>query len=153
MKRRWVVHAQPPFGSPLQVLKYLSRYTRKVALSNSRLVSLKQGAVTFSFRDYADGATKKLCHLAATEFIRRFLMHIPIPGFVRIRYYGFMAGKNRKARLAQISELIAGLLPLQAVLHQHVDGSFKPGRCPACGQQQLTIIAELPKLPLRRDSS
>lgn len=151
VQQKWVVHAQPPFGSALQVLKYLSRYTRKVALSNSRLLSLEQGMVAFSFKDHADNCTKKICHLKATEFIRRFLMHIPQPGFVRIRYFGFMAGKNRKARLLELAQLIAGLLPLPA--HQHTDDSFKPGHCPVCGMQAFTIVETLPKLTLRRDSS
>jgi hypothetical protein len=150
--RPWVVHAQPPFGSAVQVLKYLSRYTRKVALTNSRLLSLQNGTVTFSFKDYADYSAKKLCRMKATEFIRRFLMHVPQPGFVRIRHYGFMAGKNRKKHLSKIKDLIAGLLPL-IVLHPEVDQSFRPGTCPACGAQSIIIVADLPKTPLRADSS
>ena len=152
VSRNWVVHAQPPFGSATQVLKYLSRYTRKVALTNSRLVSLENGKVTFSFKDYADYSAKKYCRMQATEFIRRFLMHIPQPGFVRIRHYGFMTGKNRKQRLASLRDLIAGLLPV-IISHPESDQSFKPGTCPNCGATSLTVVADLPKLPLRTDSS
>jgi hypothetical protein len=152
IRRRWVVHAQPPFGSATQVLKYLSRYTRKVALSNARLVALDGEMVSFSFKDYADGSQKKLCRMKASEFIRRFLMHIPPPGFVRIRYYGFMAGKHRHERIARIREVIAGLLPVP-VTHPKTDGSFRPGCCPRCGAQALHLSEMLPKQPRWRNSS
>lgn len=146
---RWVVHAQPPFGSALSVLKYLSRYTRKVALANSRLISLVAATVTFSWKDYADGSQRKLCRMSAVEFIRRFLMHIPQPGFVRIRHYGFMAGKGRAVRLATLRETILGLLP--PVVLPKTDRSFKPGICPGCGMALLVAVLELASS--RKDSS
>jgi hypothetical protein len=150
--RRWVVHAQPPFGSALQVLKYLSRYTRKVAITNSRLINCSNGKVTFSFKDYANGAVKKTCCMKTTEFIRRFLMHIPPPGFVRIRHYGFMAGKNRKALINQIKKLIAGLLPI-VFKSPKSDGSFNPSCCPKCGKSALAIIPYVQKFNLLQDTS
>ena len=137
--RRWVVHAQPPFGSALAVVKYLSRYTRKVALSNSRLIELNKGVVTFKFKDYANAAMGKCCRMRAVELLRRFAMHIPPPGFVRIRYYGFMAGAKRKERLKAIAELIRGLLP-EIVKNQASDGSFKPRKCPVCGVSALRVL-------------
>ena len=86
---KWVVFAKPPFGGPEQVLKYLARYTHRVAISNRRLLSIEDGRVSFEYKDYADGNQAKVMSLAATEFIRRFLLHILPNGFVRIRQYGF----------------------------------------------------------------
>lgn len=166
--RRWTMHTEPPFGSPMQVLKYLARYTRKVAIGNSRLVSLEdRGMLSFSFKDYADHCASKLCRLHAVEFIRRFLMHIPQPGFVRIRYYGFMAGKNRKARIASLKEQIAGLLPVnRPPTLPSVDcsgalatASTTPRTCPACkATAALQVVRQIApvttrRLPPREDSS
>jgi len=90
MKRiKWVVHAKAPFGGPAQVLKYLARYTHRVAISNSRILSIADGKVTFLWKDYADGSRTKPMTLDAVEFIRRFLLHILPAGFVRIRQFGF----------------------------------------------------------------
>ena len=140
-KKRWVIHTEPPFGSALQVLKYLSRYTRKVACSNSRLIELKENILSFSWKDYANGAVRKICRVPVLEFMRRFLLHIPPPGFVRVRYYGYMAGKNRKARLLELRELILDLLPL--IVSPRSDGSFKPFRCPECLASVFVLVGEL----------
>lgn len=96
----WVVYAKPPFGGPEQVYRYLGRYTHRVAISNHRLVELEDGQVTFTFRDYADGAQQKRLTLPAGEFIRRFLLHVLPHGFVRIRHYGLLAGRSVHTRLA-----------------------------------------------------
>jgi hypothetical protein len=96
-KMKWVVFAKAPFGGPEQVLKYLARYTHRVAISNSRILSIEDSKVTFLWKDYADGDKTKVMTLAATEFIRRFLLHILPAGFVRIRQYGFLANRARKA--------------------------------------------------------
>lgn len=150
--KRWTMHTEPPFGSPLHMLKYLSRYTRKVALSNSRLVSLNDGMVEFTWKDYANNCEKKVCRLNAIEFIRRFLSHIPPPGFVRIRHYGFMVGKKRKERLAALKDQILWILP-KPIPHPVTDGSFQPGKCPECKRGALLIVAGITKAPKRRDSS
>ncbi|MEA2591136.1 MAG: hypothetical protein QOD62_967, partial [Actinomycetota bacterium] len=86
----WVVYAKPPFGGPEQVLKYLARYTHRVAISNRRLVALEEGDVQFQWKDYAHGGGPKTMTLKAIEFIRRFLLHVLPSGFVRIRHYGFL---------------------------------------------------------------
>ena len=151
-KKRWTMHTELPFGSALQVLKYLARYTRKVALSNSRLVSLKDGMLEFTWKDYAHECEKKTCKLPAVEFIRRFLMHIPPPGFVRIRYYGFMAGAQRKARLAALKGAITETLPTP-VSHPTTDGSFTPGICPHCKAGVLQRLALIAPIRTRQDSS
>lgn len=103
----WVVYAKPPFGGPEQVLKYLARYTHRVAISNRRLVSMEGGRVTFKWKDYAGGNQSKTMTLDAVEFIRRFLLHILPPGFVRIRQFGFLANRVRKEKLAQCRALLA----------------------------------------------
>ncbi len=103
----WVVYAKQPFGrDPELVLKYLARYTHRVALSNARLVRVSKDAVTFTYKDYADGCQRKEMTLPALEFVRRFAMHV-VPGrLVRIRQYGLLANRGRGARLAQCRRLL-----------------------------------------------
>ncbi|PNQ04147.1 IS91 family transposase, partial [Sphingobium sp. SA916] len=101
-KTSWVVYAKPPFGSPGHVLAYLGRYTHRVAIANSRLVSMIDATVTFRWRDYRHDNAQKYMALAADEFIRRFLLHSLPDGFHRIRHYGFLANGCRRARLATI---------------------------------------------------
>lgn len=95
----WVVYAKRPFGGPAQVLNYLGRYTHRVAISNNRLLSLRDGKVTFLWKDYKQRAAKRTMTLTADEFIRRFLLHIVPEGFQRIRYYGFLGNRYRKQKL------------------------------------------------------
>jgi hypothetical protein len=92
----WVVYAKPPFGGPRQVLKYLARYTRRVAISNQRLISLQDGRVTFSWKNYARSSELATMTLKAEEFIRRFLLHVLPKGFVKIRHFGFLANRCRR---------------------------------------------------------
>jgi predicted Zn-ribbon and HTH transcriptional regulator len=115
-KTEWVVYAKPPFGGPEAVLAYLSRYTHRVAISNSRLISADAKAVTFRWKDYRikTGDGQKVMRLPTGEFIRRFLMHVLPEGFHRIRHYGFLAGANRKPNLAHIRSLIGELTPEQS---------------------------------------
>src|SRR5208337_2206169 len=95
----WVVYCKPPFGGPEHVLRYLDRYTHRVAISNHRLVSLEGRQVTFRWRDSAHGNQQRLMTLAVEEFLRRFLLHVLPPGFVRIRHFGFLAHRRRAALL------------------------------------------------------
>jgi hypothetical protein len=106
VRREWVVYAKRPFGGPQQVLKYLARYTHRVAISNQRLIALRDGRVTFSYQDYADGRKIKAMTLESVEFIRRFLLHVLPAGFVRIRYYGFLANRDRQQHLAECRRLL-----------------------------------------------
>jgi hypothetical protein len=105
-RKDWVVYAKPPFGGPDHVFRYLGRYTHRVAISNHRIVELKDGNVTFTLKDYADGGKKKLMTLGAVEFIRRFLLHVLPDGFVRIRHYGLYAGRNIHTKLAAARHLL-----------------------------------------------
>jgi hypothetical protein len=145
----WVVYAKRPFGGPEQVLKYLARYTHRVAISNRRLLSLADGRLTFEWKDYADGNQTKTMTLQAVEFIRRFLLHVLPSGFVHIRHFGFLANRKRKDKLA----LCHSLLPApQVVIEASADS---PGsrdssteeqlsrRCPVCHAGRLILIQYL----------
>ncbi len=98
-RNNWVVHCKRPFGGPEQVLKYLGRYTHRVAISNHRLVSFENGEVTFTWRDRAHGNVQKEMKLPAEKFLRRFLLHLLPKGFVRIRNFGFLASRHRSRLL------------------------------------------------------
>lgn len=102
----WVVYAKPPFGGPGQVLAYLGRYTHRVAIANSRLISMENDRVGFRWKDYRHGGRTKVMTLDAHEFIRRFLLHTLPDGFHRIRHYGFLANGHRAARLDQCRRLL-----------------------------------------------
>ncbi|MBD3393002.1 MAG: IS91 family transposase [Chitinivibrionales bacterium] len=99
-RKQWVVYAKPPFAGPEAVVKYLGRYTHRIAIANSRLVSLDDTEVRFRWKDYADGHKQKVMALNIAEFIRRFLLHVLPKGFVRIRYYGFLSCRGRAEKLA-----------------------------------------------------
>jgi Putative transposase/Transposase zinc-binding domain len=103
----WVVYAKPPFGGPEQVLAYLGRYTHRVAIANSRLISLSNSQVRFTWKDYRQGAINKVMTLEADEFIRRFLLHTLPDGFHRIRHYGFLANGSRSDKLVLCRRLLA----------------------------------------------
>jgi Putative transposase/Transposase zinc-binding domain len=151
---KWVVFVKPPFGGPEQVLKYLARYTHRVAISNRRLLSMEDGRVTFSYKDYADGNQSKVMTLEATEFIRRFLLHILPRGFVRIRQFGFLANRARGRKLALCRALLGAVPPDPGRAVAQQDGK----RCPACKIGRLVLIGMIPahhlavRLP-RKDSS
>jgi hypothetical protein len=115
--KNWIVYAKQPFGGPQQVIAYLGRYTHKVAISNHRIVSMENDKVSFRYKDYrsigtsyADSSKQKIMTLEATEFLRRFCLHILPPGFRKIRYYGFMANSN--SVLLQIQQQQMGAVPL-----------------------------------------
>ena len=112
-KSEWVVYAKPPFGGPEAVLAYLSRYTHRVAISNSRLVSADAGTVAFQWKDYRikQGDRQKVMRLTTGEFIRRFLIHVLPDGFHRIRHYGLLASAARKSNIAKIRTLLRAAKP------------------------------------------
>jgi hypothetical protein len=144
-KADWVVYAKEPFGGPRQVLRYLSRYTHRVAISNRRLIVADQRGVTFKYKDYRlDGpACYKTMTLAPHEFIRRFLMHVLPKGLHRIRHYGLLANANRAANIAKARELLA-VAPLsdepdtaKAADADQPCALTRP--CPCCGGRLLII--------------
>lgn len=103
----WVVYAKRPLCGPAQVLAYLGRYTQRIAISNSRLLSLGQGRVRFRWKDYRAGGQEKVMELTCEEFMRRYLQHVLPPGYVRIRHYGILASRGREQRLARCRALLA----------------------------------------------
>jgi len=128
----WVVYAKPPFGGPEQVLKYLARYTHRVALSNHRLVKLEHGRVTFRYKDYADERKEKLLTLSAEEFLRRFLQHVLPKGFTKIRHYGLLSNRQRQARLRLARRLLLPITALASAALAAIEPAELP-RCPQCG--------------------
>jgi hypothetical protein len=143
-KAEWVVYAKKPFGGPEQVLRYLSRYTHRVAISNHRLISCDETGVTLKWKDYRiEGPDRyKTMTLDTHEFIRRFLMHVLPKGFHRIRHYGLLASANRAANIAHARELLA--LPARPkepeTPEETLDGSrMLPRPCPCCGSRMIII--------------
>ena len=114
----WVVYAKPAFGGPLQVLRYLGRYTHRVAISNHRLLAFEQERVTFRWKDNAHGGKPSQMTLAATELLRRFFLHVLPKGFVRIRHFGFLANRFRVSRLELGRQLLASSSPYHKKLER-----------------------------------
>ncbi len=114
-KIEWVVYAKPPFGGPEQVLAYLSRYTHRVAILNSRLISADANTVAFQWKDYRikSGGKRSVMRLCTSEFIRRFLIHVLPDRFHRIRHYGLLASSRRKANIAKVRKLLGAQTPKQ----------------------------------------
>jgi hypothetical protein len=154
-EKEWVVYAKPPFGGPEQVLKYLARYTHRVAISNARLVKIQDDQVFFRWKDYAQGNQQKVMALEAVEFIRRFLQHVVPSGFVRIRHYGLQANRVRADNLARCRVLLGqrqGSGAGTAAQPQPPQASSQvetKTRCPVCGQGHMVIIGQLE--PVRCD--
>lgn len=142
----WVVYAKRPFGGPQQVLDYLGRYTHRVAIANSRLLSLADGQVRFRWKDYRQPERPKVMVLSAGEFIRRFLLHVVPDGFRRIRHFGFLANTHRRAKLALIRhrlEVAAPATPEPVSYRQRY--ALLTGRsldiCPSCGGRMIEIAS------------
>ena len=141
----WVVYCKEPFGGPEEVLRYLARYTHRVAISNRRLIACDEKGVTFKWKDYRiEGPDRyKVMTLATHEFIRRFLMHVLPAGFHRIRYYGLLASGKRAENIARARELLAlPLLPIEAIKAASINTNEPqtPERpCPCCGGRMIII--------------
>lgn len=105
-RKKWVVYCKPPFDGVEGVLQYLGRYTHRIAISNNRILKVQEGKVSFRWRDYADGEKQKTMTLKADEFIRRFLLHVLPPRYVRIRHFGLLANRSRKDNIALCRKLI-----------------------------------------------
>ena len=137
-KKNWVVYAKPPFAGPEAVLAYLSRYTHRVAISNSRLLHIDDGGITFRYKNYRLGSSdrQQVMTLSADEFIRRFLLHVLPKGFHRIRHYGLLASSARKAGLARARELL-GVAPPPADAPEDLPDVRPP--CPYCGGHMAVI--------------
>ena len=146
-KSEWVVYAKAPFGGPEAVLAYLSRYTHRVAIANSRLIAADAGTVIFRWKDYrAKGrGRQKVMRLATPEFIRRFLLHVLPPGFHRIRHYGLIASSSRKRNIATIRQLLHAEPPGPEPALDATQAADAPATrtlrqpCPCCGGPMIVI--------------
>jgi hypothetical protein len=156
--REWVVYAKRPFGDPTCVLKYLARYTHRVAISNSRLLAYRDGCVTFRYKDYAQQDKQRTMTLPAAEFIRRFLLHVLPDGFMRIRHYGYLANRHRRQKLATCRHLLGAATPMKPEADaKQTDGqTCEPDRemertipCPACQTGRMRIVDTFERLPRR----
>lgn len=153
-KKDWIVYAKRPFAGPKQVLDYLGRYTHRVAISNHRLVAFENGQVTFTYRDRADGNQEKRMTLDALEFIRRFLLHVLPRGFVKIRYFGFMAHRHKKKYIALIRSLIAPGMQLFERVKETVSEMMMRltgsdiTRCPRCGKGKMLPWLQADRMPM-----
>ena len=138
-KKRWVVYAKAPFAGPEAVLAYLSRYTHRVAISNSRLLAFDHTSVTFRYKNYrCSGADRQqVMTIAANEFIRRFLLHVLPRGFHRIRHYGLLAGSARKVNIAYARELLNAVPPPDQATAEDPSDVRPP--CPCCGGRMIVI--------------
>jgi hypothetical protein len=153
----WVVYTKAPFDGPQQVLRYVARYTHRVAISNDRLLDIEDGRVSFSWKDYRDDNQRKTMTLAAHEFIRRFLMHVLPKGFQRIRHYGFLANCCRGRKLALCRQLLR-MPPHEPGYYLKKDYRQRyeelTGRsltqCPVCQHGEMLVIEVLPDTRPRR---
>ena len=155
--KEWVVYAKRPFGGPEQVLKYLARYTHRVAISNHRLLKMEDDKVYFRYKDYADDHAQKVMALDAMEFMRRFLQHVAPTGFMRIRHFGFLANRFRAEKLRRCRQL------LQSV--NTAPPSCEPGpgsaaelpverhRCPHCGNGRMIVVERFEANPTQAGRS
>jgi len=163
-KIEWVVYSKPPFGGPQAVLAYLSRYTHRVAIANSRLLSLDDAGVTFKWKDYRAKRRQrhKVMTLASDEFIRRFLIHVLPGGFHRIRHYGLLANGGRAENIARARELLAVSPTQSEPADANADDPLMLSQpCPCCGGRMIIIETfergstprTHPSSPIRIDTS
>lgn len=149
-----MTYCKKPFGSPEKVLKYLARYTHRVAISNDRIMKLEDGKVTFKWRDYKDHGKQKLMSLDAFEFIRRFLLHVLPKNFYKIRYYGLWSSRNRKTKLQTCRQILGQTpdsesarletLSWEDLLYELTGIDMR--RCPQCNKGHMVTIKILPKV-------
>ncbi len=150
-RSKWVVYAKRPFGGAQHALRYLGQYTHRVAISNHRLVTLTDGAVTFRWRDSAHKNKKRLMTLPVDEFLCRFLLHVLPPGFVRIRHFGFLAHRRRRTSLPLCVQLLAaaGRTATPTAAEEKAGSSPRPlWTCPQCGGP-MVLIERLSPIELR----
>jgi hypothetical protein len=141
----WVVYVKEPFTSVQNLVKYLARYTHRVAISNYRIREFQNGSVTFSYKDYKDQDKEKNMTVSAVEFIRRFMLHILPEGFMRIRQYGFLSNKTKKKRLPLIRETIQKIMhrKTETLVNKVNPAVYNPFLCPHCKKGTLKKFMEV----------
>jgi len=150
--REWVVYCKPSFKDSKSIVEYLSRYTHRVAIGNHRIIKVENDRVFFRYKDYACNGKIKIMAIDTQEFIRRFLLHVLPDRFVKIRYYGLLAQKNKKHLFEECCSLL-GVLTQDIVttdipsdwheLYRMVTGEDLR-RCPFCGKGRMILIEEIP---------
>jgi hypothetical protein len=138
-RQDWVVYAKPAFGGPLQVLRYLGRYTHRVAISNHRLLAFDGERVTFRWKDYTHDGKWKQMTLTASEFLRRFFLHVLPKAFVRIRHFGFLANCFRARRLSLCRQLLTYLSCTPAAPDASQASEAAVWHCPHCGAMMVVL--------------
>ena len=151
--KKWVVYAKAPFGGPEYVLKYLARYTHRVAIANGRLLDLNNGQVRFKWRDSRDNNRIKVVSLDAVEFIRRFLLHVLPCGFVKIRHFGLLANRNRRQALALCRHHLQAAAPQGTDLVTPQQQSAINRCCPKCKRGTLHVVVRFTTLVPATDDS
>jgi len=137
LRQDWVVYAKPPFGGAEHVLHYLARYTHRVAISNHRLVSVCNNAVSFRWKDYAHHSRKRTLTISPEEFLRRFLQHVLPKGFPRIRYFGWLANRKRRDLLPLCRDLLHQQPPATETACPRETIAVR--QCPKCNGPMYTI--------------
>jgi len=142
---QWVVYVKEPLTSPQNLIKYLARYTHRVAIANHRILNVHNGSVTFAYKDYADQNKQKTMTVTAVEFIRRFMLHIFPEGFMHIRQYGFLSNKRKKKLLPRIRESIQKTTPRETepLLEKVNPVDYNPFLCPHCNKGTLKRFMEV----------
>jgi hypothetical protein len=140
-RSEWVVYSKPPFGGPEHVLKYLARYTHRVAISNGRLLSRENGQVCFRWRDSRHNNRSSVMRLDATEFIRRFLLHVLPAGFMKIRHFGLLANRNRRQALALCRIHLNATVADTTILLTEQQKAALNRSCPQCKCGTLHVVA------------
>jgi len=152
--KAWIAYSKQPFGGPEQVLEYLGRYTHRVAITNNRLTAMKDGNITFTYRDRSDENKIKELTVTAEELIRRYLLHILPSGFMKIRYYGFLASTNKKDSIPFIQQLLEPDFKtteqqeetIQEIMLRLTGNDIS--RCPECGKGEMIYTVDLPVLEI-----
>jgi hypothetical protein len=153
--QNFVVYSKPPMAGPEQVLRYLGRYTHRIAIGNERILAHEKGEVTFRYKDRKDGGRRKTSTLPGAEFTQRFLLHVVPRSFVRVRHYGLLANGVKVQRLARARRLLGMPAPPEPStapreswqeVYRRLVGK-DPLLCPACGVGRLVVVAEIPRSP------
>jgi len=150
LEATWIAYAKRPFAGPEQVLEYLGRYTHRVAITNNRIISVDNGKVTFTYRDRQDNDEIKTMGLTAAEFIGRFLLHVLPRGFMKIRYFGFLAHTNKRQAVVLIRSLLGNITEVEKIKETIPEMMLRlTGTditcCPRCKKGTMTVIRKLPR--------
>lgn len=157
MAKKWSIYIKPYLKEPESIVRYLSRYTYRIAISNQRILAVDAQEVTFRWKDYADHEQQKVMHLAGVEFLRRFLLHVLPSGFKRIRHYGFLANCVRQSKVALLRQLLKVKATRVAIIKTGLPDS-KTGLntvlnrigCPQCKKQTMRVLQSILPLKYRR---